>query len=197
LQVQNWILQSNDAWDFDDLNNASPAILPINIVGGTAGYSITAGVLNIKRVEVCYDGSNYVVAAPIDIPTTESSQTAASYSEGSPRYDLNGNTITIYPTPANSVTSGIKIWADRVVTKFSYTSEANNDLLTGTKIPGFDENYHDILAMGTAYEWNSYKKNDKSLMNDIVIMKNDLQNHYGNKDKHGKLSMVGTVTNYE
>lgn len=197
LQVQNWILQAKDSWEADDLNNTTTPIDTLNLVNGTAQYTLTTGFLNIKRVEITYDGINWVRVSPRDVTVTDDSQSVQSYNKSQPYYSLSGKNITVYPTPDANQTGGLKVYEDRSFSLFSYTSEANNDLLTGTKVPGFDSNYHDLLAIGAAYDWRMTKNKDNSLLNDINIMKADLQNHYGSKLQDMQMAFSSLPINYE
>lgn len=196
-QIQTWILQSQDEWDFDDLNNTTYPWATTNLVASQNDYALPSTMLKIKRVEFTYDGVNWYKASPIDISATSGSSSQTTYSQANPYYDVVGNNIVIYPTPTANQSAGLKVWFDRSVTAFAYTSEASNDLLTGTKTPGIDVLFQDLLALGTSHEWRYNKLKDNSLMQDITIMKGDMQKHYSQKQVDRALGFAPAYTNYD
>lgn len=197
-QMQTWILQSQDEWDFDDLNNTTYPWATATLGVGKSDCTLPSTTLKLKRVEISYNGgTNWRKADPIDIAATTESQSEVSYSTENPRYDVMGNNVVVYPAPDADKQITIKVWFDRSVNAFSYTSETSNDLLTGTKIPGIDVLFHDLLALGTAHEWRYNKLKDNSLMQDITIMKGDMQKHYSQKQVDRALGMAPAYVNYE
>ena len=196
FQTQTWLLQAQDEWDFDDLNNTTVPVATSTLTAQNS--SLPSGALRIKRVELSYNGgTTYYKASPIDIPATAPSQTETTYSQTQPYYDTMANTISVYPAPSVSAPVTIKIWIDRSITPFTYTSEASNALLTGTAVPGIDVNFHDLLALGAAHEWKYNKLKDSSLLQDIAVMKADIQKHYSTKAKDRDLNLASAYVDYE
>jgi hypothetical protein len=200
--VQSWMLEAQDEWDVDDTNNTTTlATSTTNLVASQQDYALPSNCLKVKRVEVSYDGTNWYQASPFDINersgATTTSEIADDFSTTQPYYDLQNNSILLYPIPSANSTAGLKLWYDRSFTDFTYTSEASNELLTGTKSPGFDANFHDILALGASHEFKYHKSGDNSLMNEILMMKDDLKRHYSNKQKDRNLIMKSQVLNYD
>lgn len=201
-QVQTWILQSQDEWDFDDKNlTTNFPIATTALVANVPDYNLPTSLIKVKRVEITYDGTNYHVASPLDVGTlsnpTDTTSISANFTTDNPYYDIQGESIVLYPIPTANQAAGLRVFFDRSVTPFTYTSESSNQLLTGTASPGFDAQFHDIIALGMSYEWNSAKKQDKSLLTDINLMKLDLQNHYGSKQKDRVLTLGASYVDYE
>ena len=194
-QIQTWILQSQDEWDFDDLNNTTFPIATTDTVSNQGDYSMPSGTLGVKRVRINY-GNGYVVAVPFDLPASTIANPNTEFSTSNPRYDMIGSSIFLYPSPTSVVSAGLEVTIDRGITPFTYTSEASNDLLTGTKTPGIDANFHDMLAKGAEYEWKATKLQDKSGMQEILLEKQDLQNHYSSKQKDRSLSLGSSFVDY-
>lgn len=195
--IQNLILQSQDDWNFDDLNATTLPFGTTNLVANQNDYALPSTILKLDRVEVTYDGTNWYEATPLDPAQRSDVLKSSDFAQSQPYYDVNGSSIIVYPTPATNVSNGLKIFIDRAVTAFTFSSEASNELLTGTKTPGFDIMFHDLLSLGASYEFNSAKRGDKSLYQDIQIMISDLKRHYSTKDKDTQLIMRAADVNYE
>lgn len=193
--VHSWILQSQDEWDYDDSNKTDFPVLTTSLVANQQDYSLPSGTIRIKRLEITYDGVNWYKAEPFDInergTATDTTSIADDFNESSPFYDTLGNSILLYPIPDTAITAGLKVFIDRIVAEFT-----SAEVSTGTKVPGFDVNFHDILPIGMSYDWNYRKKNDKSLMQDIMIMKADLQKHYSAKQKDRQYVMKASNVDY-
>jgi hypothetical protein len=160
-KVVSMIFESQDNTDFDDQRNTTYPIVTTPLVASQRDYSIpvSEAVLKIKRVDITYDGTNYIRATPFDSgvptwgmgnPTIEDN----NFTKQSPGYDIKYNSIFVYPLAiASDVSAGasIRIEWERSITPFTtadYTSDPNDS----TVIPGFDVNFHPILAWGAAYE---------------------------------------------
>lgn len=196
-QVSTWILASLDEWDFDDSNQTDFPVLKADLVDGQADYGglKTEGMLNMKRVEVSYDGVVYYKARPLDLGEDDNpldtTNIAADFPQSEPRYRIVGDSIILYPTPNAAVTNGLTMYIDRAVIEFT-----SADVTTGTAVPGFDINFHDLLALGVSYDYNSAKKSDKSLMQDILLMKADLIGQYADKIEDRKHAVTPNIEDY-
>ena len=187
--VQQRILKSQDDWDFDDLNNlVNFPIYKANLTANQQDYTLPSGLLQIKRLEVSFDGTNYYKADDFDIGTRNRSVATNNlndFTTSSPYYDLQGGSLFLYPIPTANVTNGLKIWGTRAVTDFTA-----NDLTAGTASPGFDSLFHDIIAYGAAFEFTLSKdlakaKSLKIILDEKLAM---LENYYGKKAKDMVLS---------
>lgn len=200
-QIQTWIWQAQDEWDFDENTSTDFPIATASLIANQDNYAMPITWAKVKRVELTYDGVNYHVASPLDAGSrstpTDTTSIAANFSEEHPYYDIVGNSIIVYPVPTATQAAGLKVFYDRLATAYTYTSEASNEILTGTKSPGFDANFHDLVALGMAYDWRSAKLGDKNLLTDIMAMKGDLQNHYGSKQKDRVLTFGAAFVDYE
>lgn len=188
-KIHTMILQSQDEWDFDDSNNDDFPILTTDLVASQQDYPLPTGSLAFNRVEVSYDGTNWYKAPSMDIKgieiSTDTTSIADNFSTDEPCYDIRANSIFLYPIPSANVTAGLKVWIDRNMTLFTTT-----DLVTNpTEVfPGFDRNFHPMLAFGGAFEWAVAKKpelapNFKVVLDDYEAR---LRAHYGKKQKDGE-----------
>ena len=149
--AHNYILESQDEWDYDDSNKTDFPILTGDFVATQQPYTLPSGTIDVKRLEVTYDGTNWVKAEPFDVNErgiSVASNAIGDFSQTAPKYDLISNAFFVYPIPTQSVDGGMKIWISRGPSL--YTSA---ELTTGTKEPGFDSIFHDLIAYGVATDY--------------------------------------------
>lgn len=163
-RIQSMIFTSMDEVDFDDSNYADYPELTTPLVASQRDYTIpnTEKVVSFKRVDVSYDGQNYYRATPIDTgemyqglgpasATAQQTKTDKLFAKTAPRYDCAYNSVFIYPAPdATDVTNGGKIFIEWTRELKEFTAA---ELTAGTATPGFDTEFHSILAYGPAYEF--------------------------------------------
>ena len=112
--VQTEILASQDNWDFDDTNTSDYPILRTDLNAGQQAYTLPTSTLELKRVEVTYDGTNWSKMTEFDIGERLSATAAnnlGDFSTSSPFYDNQYGSIFLYPIPAASMTVRIFSWA--------------------------------------------------------------------------------------
>lgn len=197
------ITDSQDESDFDDINHGDYPIVttPLSV---NRDYLIPQSekVINIKTVNVSYDGVNWYRARPVDdgelnLSFPPSSATTANstldnyFSVNDPRYDVKYNAVFLYPKPTQvHVDAGGQI-------QIEWTREAkeltSSDLTTGTMTPGFDLAFQPMMAYGPAYEYFCSKKMFDSA--DRVKAKLDelelrLRRQYGSKQKDRVMALT-------
>ena len=160
------ILESADDAGYDDPRWGDFPIQATDLVSGQRRYSfgVSDAVVSFDRVDVSYDGSTWVKAEPIDTSRLEfsmgdGSSTAseddvdAYFSTAAPKYDIEGGfTVAMYPRPTAS-TGKVVVRCSRVAKPI-----AESDVSTGTAVPGFDVNFHFMLAYGPAFEFASSRR---------------------------------------
>lgn len=198
------ILEAQDESDFDDARNSDYPIMTTSLVAGQRDYSIPVSekVLKIKNVQVTYDGTNWFKAEPLDInelaeATSNVTTTDGMFSTTAPRYDVQYNSIFIYPTASQAqVTAGaaMKVQWTRQVTEFT-----SSDLTTGTAVPGFDDPFHPILAYGPAFEFALAKNlpQTKNLFDVLTDYENRLKKHYSTKQQDRRYNLVPDFVDYK
>lgn len=139
----NEAIQSICGWDFrGDTATA-------DIVAGQQEYTLPDDILQIKRVEVTYDGTggNTHKAFEFDINETgegtSSTKISSNFSSSEPYVEMFDNSIFLYPVPTQNVTAGIKIW---------YNKKAA-DLINETDVPVIQEAYHKAICYGAARDY--------------------------------------------
>jgi hypothetical protein len=198
--VQTMILQSQDEWDFDDKNNSNFPILTTNLVANQQPYALPSDTLKVKRLEVTYDGTNWRKVHPIDVNeiahATDATSVKNNFSQDNPFYDLQSTQLMLYPIPDADVTGGIKIWTERTMTAFT-----SSDLSAGTATPGFDRQFHEMVALSVALDWAIAKgtQNRDILKGQLSEYEQRLKQYYGDKqlDRVFSLNSAYSDSNFE
>lgn len=192
------ILRSQDEWDYDDGGNSTLPILTADLVANQQYYTLPSGIIDIKRLEVSMDGSNYYKAMPIDINEIQkatNSSNLSDFSQNEPYYDLiSSDTMALYPIPSSNVSAGLKIWISREPVEFT-----SSELTTGTKEPGFDSLFHQLLAYGPAMDFCMARglPQYSSLKTAYDEMMLSLLNHYGDKQEDRIINIRTNAQNYK
>lgn len=197
------ILDAQDESDYDDPNygNFPRKTVPLTT---NRDYSIPTSekMLKIKSVSISYDGTTFYRATPLEYSanqaadatstaTTQNTTIDSNYARTSPRYDAKFGSIFIYPraTATDVANGGIML-----VEWFRQAKEITlSDLTTGTLTPGFDDNFHIILAYGMSYEYLKGKdmKRAEAIFRDIQIYIKNLRKHYSSKQLDRQYALSG------
>lgn len=186
-RVATMIFQSQDDWNWDDLNNTSNyPIATTPLVAGQRDYVFptTLNMLKIRRVDVTYDGTNWNRVYPFDSQSMEfglgnDTTVDGRFDKSVPYYDVRSNAVFLYPTAsAADVTAGatLRVEYSRDITEFTTSST--------TTTPGFDPAFHRLLAVGAARDWAISKNLPKAaqLQAEAADLEARLKEHYGSKD---------------
>lgn len=187
---------SMDGWDFDDVNHADYPILNHNLVANQQDYPLDSddGILNIKRVEITYDGTNWNKAEPFDINmrgyATDSTSISEDFVTDKPYYDMQYGAIFLYPIPTSNITSGLKIWTYREVDPF-LTSDT-------TKTPTYPRAFHTYLSRGAAYDWAVFKRLDnvRLLKDEVDELESKMKIYYSERVDDDNLIIKPAYINY-
>lgn len=203
-KIWSMMIDSVDSWDIDDASRTDYAIMTTPLVASQRDYTIPASfkAVKIKRVDVTYDGTNYVKVEPWDsglstVGLGNNALTDANFSTSAPFYDLLGNAIFLYPLPtAAHVAAGAKL-------RLEYSRElvevSSSDLSGGTLVPPMDEPFHMMLALGMAFDYSAAKslsETKKDLYVELQDYEARLRRQYGRKDLDTKLQLRPEYTNY-
>lgn len=210
-KVQSMIFTSMDEYDFDDHNYSDYPELTTPLVASQRDYTIPPSekVVSIKRVDISYDGTNYYRATPIDTgemytglgpssATSQQTKVDGLFSKTNPRYDVAYNSVFIYPAPtASDVSNGGKIFIQWTRELKEFTS---TELTNGTVVPGFDTEFHPILAYGPAYEWlqSTGQQNEAAFVEkSLKDLEARLIQTYGKKQLDRDLSVRPLLIDYK
>jgi len=200
-KVVTMIFAAQDGWNFDDPNHGDTASFPksFNTVADTQTVdldTLTNKILRVNRVEVKYstDGQFYK-AEPINIGEigldTDPDNISGRFDKTEPFYSLQGETLTLWPTPDASVTGGLKVWYAREVDEFTSADT--------TQEPGFDEPFHMMLPLGASivYAQQKGKENLQFLKNEVLEYEQRLKQYYGQKNEDRHWNLRSAFVNYE
>jgi hypothetical protein len=192
IQVEIW--KACDEWDFDDSNNDDFPVLTTDLILGQQDYGLETYMKRVKRLEISYDGTNWVRVKPFNVnesdTTNDTTDIANHFTKENPYYDTLGSSILIYPIPDDNITDGLKIWVDRDM--YEFESE------TGEDKPGFDSQFHRAIPMIMAREWFMSKDLPKVALYEGMIdkVKADIRNTYSGKQQDRKYMFTPKLEDY-
>lgn len=193
-KVASKIISVDKKWQWDDNNQTDLPIATTNIVSGQQDYSMTVDHLKILRVEVADSNGTFNVIEPFDYQTEKDSLTQLSTETGVPyRYDKVGQSIILYPKPNYNETAGLKVYFQRGPALFT-----SAEVTTGTKKPGFNSLYHDLIPLWASYDYAVAKgmSNANQLFNEILRIERALVSDYQGRDKTDSDVMTMKKINY-
>ncbi len=150
------ILEAQDGDDFDDKNYTSDfPVSTTDLVANQRDYTVPTEAIKEKRLVVTYDGTNWYKATPFDVNQSGSVLKDSDFNVQSPYYDLHDNSVDLWPKPTAAVTGGLKIWVSRAMELYTAAQVS-----TGTKSPGFDRQWHELIPLKASYDWLFFKVKD-------------------------------------
>lgn len=195
------ILSVQDSSDFQDQNETGYSVLSMALVANQRDYNfgISNRVVEIKRVDVSYDGVKSNKSHPIDSSEFEigliegETDVDGYFTKTAPAHDWKFNSVFLYPKPTESVGS-VEVEVSRTARDFTTAEWA-----AGTLSPGFDFNFHPILAYGISYEYFiANKMFDEAAEMEKIITNYfaDIRNQYGRKERNYPLRFGYDLPNY-
>lgn len=196
-RVYSLVITADGRWQMDDENSTDFPIATTDIIQGQTDYTIAISFLRIHQVELKPTNGIWRVIDPIDERDLAEQGTSPSYLQTIQAipymYDKIGNSVILYPTPNFSQSASLKVWFQRG--PFEFTS---GEVTTGTKQPGFNSLYHDLIPLWVAYSF--FLINDQSMcqriMDQIVRLEKALLLDYGTRDKDDKPRITTSIINY-
>lgn len=196
-----WILSSQDSSDFDDANHTGYATLNSDLVANQRDYNfgVSDSVVSIKRVDISYDEVKAYRSTPIDSSQMDIGMIEAYteidnlYTKTNPGHDWKYNSIFIYPLPTETL-GKIEVEVSRAAKNFT-----SAQYTTGALTPGFDLNFHPLIAYGASFEY--FIENDmsqkagemKGIINDYRA---SIKVQYGKKEQDFPLNLSADLENY-
>ena len=156
--VNNWLdtvtgyaIGADRRFQWDDTNHTKLPIGTTNLVSNQSDYSFLSDeqgntILNLTRIDILDSDGNYRQLMPIDQSQIDGALDEFYSATGKPEYydKIADNIIRLYPTPAVSVTSGIKFYFQRTPSYFAATDT--------TKAPGVAPLLHRGAVIAAAYD---------------------------------------------
>ena len=150
-RVASLIIGVDGRWQWDDTNNTDLPIATTALVSGQQDYSLAVEHLEILGVELKDQNGNWIGLTPIDQNDIKFNPSITDFMEGGgiPQYyDKLGVSIFLYPVPNYSQSASLKIRYQRPPALFT-----SAEVTTGTKKPGFNSLYHDLIPYWVAYDY--------------------------------------------
>lgn len=194
-RVASLIIQSDGRWQFDDSNYTDLPIATTTLTSGQQDYSLATTHLEISRVEVKDSEGNWKLLMPIDKADVDyQSITDFMTGGGVPEYyDKFGTTVMLYPTPDYTQSASLKIYFERGPDNFT-----SAQVTTGTKVPGFNSLYHDLIPLWVAYEY-AYSNNlptANKLLEEIMRKEDALREDYQMRSKDEKIKLSSRLGSF-
>lgn len=150
-KIVGFAIGADRQFQWDDTNHTKLPIGTTNLVAAQSDYSFLVDeqsnkIVNLTRIDIKDSAGNWTQLKKID--QNEISQALDTYesTDGQPtQYDLIAdNIIRLYPTPATSVTAGLKFYFQRTPSYFAATDT--------TKEPGCSPLLHRGFVIASAYD---------------------------------------------
>ena len=176
------LIQENDRkWKWADSNNNTRDIGQTNIVANQDNYTMEVYHLKIKEIRVMGKQGDWKTLTAKDrraMTDTEKNSTGEPES-----YDLDGNSIMLYPTPDYSYTGGLEVHYQNEPEKFTKTDTI--------KKPGFCPLFHRLVSLYSSIDWlisnttatNPLTHKINNVNNLINKMEFSLVEHYRSRDE--------------
>jgi hypothetical protein len=191
-RVASLILTCDGRWQWDDTNYTDFPIATTALVSGQQDYSLATTHLDILGVEIKDTNGNWTTLTPIDQKDIDYAPSATDFMEGNGLpvyYDKLATSVFLYPAPNYSQSASLKIRFQRGPDVFT-----SAQVTTGTKIPGFNSLYHDLIPLWVSYEYcyANGLPTANAFMNEITRKEESLKEDYAlrNKDENLRLRVV-------
>lgn len=182
------IIQSDGRWQWDDSNQTNQPVATSDLVNGQRDYTVLAAAptasqdwLEVDRVEIQQQtGDGKLILRPFDKEDLKQSIDQWYKTDALPtKFDFEGGSIKLYPSPNYDKTDGLKIWFKRAPLLFADTDT--------TKKPGFSSIYHRYLALEASYSYLLTKdmgERREVVKRDMVEMLEEIKQHYSKRSKY-------------
>jgi hypothetical protein len=182
-----------DDWDFQG------EIATSSLVANQQEYVFPSDILKIKRIEITYDGTTWYEARPEDVNEQEYDSGSVArindnYDQSEPKYDLMDNSLFIKPVPTTAVTSGLKIWYEKLVTQLS----------ADTDEPVIPRPFHKGLCYGAAKDYFEKNLEKEGMTSKLNNANQNLENiitrmkaFYRKKDQDRQYNVEVENTDYD
>lgn len=175
-----WIRETNSNWQYDDSNLSDLPIFTTALVNTQQDYELPSTAQKVERVEILDDDNDYQVLTPIDKEQiTDESLSEFEEIAGEPEYyDLFGRSIMLYPKPGTgfiTTTNGLKVYVARDIDSFTSTDT--------TQEPGFASNFHRILSLGGAFDFEEDPTRKNYFLAQIKELKVGIKEFYSTRNR--------------
>lgn len=189
-RVASLILQADGRWQWDDTNFTTDfPVATTNLVSGQEDYTLATTHLKVLRVECANSSGTFSKLSVYDEADESGSITQNETVTGTPtRYDELGASVLLDPKPNYNYTAGLKVYFQRGPDLFT-----SAQVTTGTKVPGFNSLYHDLIPLWTSYDYamTNGLTNANQFMVEIQRKEDVLKSDYAIRNKSDR--RIGTM----
>lgn len=147
-RVASLILQADGRWQWDDDNRTDLPIATTTITTSQQDYAIAVTHLKLLRAEVKQNGATTFTKLD-QVDQEDWALNIDNTSTGAPAcYDKLGNSVLLYPIPNYTQAASLKLYFQRGPDEFT-----SGQVTAGTKAPGFNSLYHDLIPLWVAYDY--------------------------------------------
>lgn len=185
------IIQADGRWQFDDTNQPltdqgdGTGGLPFAttaLVANQQDYTFATTHLEITRIEIKDQSGLWRLLVPID----QNDIKAVALPEylkvaGTPvQYDKMGSSIFLYPPASYAQAASLRAYFVRGPVYFTA-----GEVTTGTKQPGFNSLYHELIPLGASYDYAVANglPNANQLMATLQQKEENLMGEYSKRSK--------------
>ena len=147
--VWSWIFEAYGGWLYDDGNNTTDFPRAKNtLTASQTNYAFPPSALVVRGVEVKDQGGVWSALTPTTEERIREFQAEAEFMKtpSAPQYYVPlANSFMIYPAANYTQADSIRVSFTRGSTSFASTDT--------TKTPGFVSEFHEVLAVGAAFEY--------------------------------------------
>lgn len=203
-KVVSMIFSSQDESQFDDARATDYPIFETSMVAGQRDYTfpVSEKLVAVRRVDITYDGTNWYRALPMkarefDFGLGNDTVVDGNFTVTNPAYDYRQNAVFVYPMATSAqVAAGAKVRVeyDRLATEFT-----SDEYTTGTVVPGFEDTFHNMLALGAAYEYTMSKGLPQAdrLKRELQEYEQRLRDRYSTKAQDRDYQLMAQWVNYK
>ena len=192
--VVSTILDCDGRWQWDDDNRADLPIGTTTITSGQQDYAPAVTHLKILRVEIKDNGGTvFRRLEPID--QADVTYALDSTTTGVPQYyDKVGDSVFLYPIPNYTQSASLKLYFQRGPDEFT-----SGQVSAGTKEPGFNALFHDLIPMLVAYDYAIMNIPELAggFLNRITSLKALLVKTYSKRDKDERQRLTMEPINFK
>lgn len=194
-RVVSLIMQTDGRWEWDDTNQTDLPIATTTVTINQQDYSLAITHLEIYRVEMKYTDGLWRELTPLDMKDFDGvAQGEFMKTAGIPEYyDKLGSSVFLYPPPNFTQSASLKLFFKRPPAL--YTSA---EVTTGTKAPGFNSLYHNLISLWATHDYfiaKGLSNRLPAIQLEIERQEQQLMSDYQTRNKDEQLQLKTVYNN--
>ncbi len=193
-RVSSIIMLADKRWQWDDSNQTDLPIATTQVNADQKDYSLATSHLKIARARIKNAGGTWSILIPIDPSDADYELIMDSTSTGIPtHYDKTGISVKLGPTPNYTQAASLEVTFQRAPVLFT-----SAEVTTGTKQPGFNSLYHDLIPLWVAYNYalDNTQPTANGYLTEIIRKEEALKLEYTSRDKDDRTIITSRRINF-